>query len=70
MKIRFYKPHHTLLNGSYTQLDNFDLVKVHVAEHLNLAFSFSCSEFTHVAKRCNRLTCTYKCGGHHSANDY
>lgn len=48
------------------QTVNFDLMKVYVQEHLNLALCYSCSGFGHVAKHCKETICCYKCG----ANDH
>lgn len=47
------------------QLINFDLVKVYVKEHFNLAICFKCCGFGHVAKYCNGKECCHKCGGEH-----
>lgn len=48
---------------------NFDLVKVHVMEHLNLAMCFKCSGFGHVAKHCSEEKCCLNCGGEHEARN-
>ena len=44
----------------------FDLMKVYVQEHLNLALCFNCAGFGHVAKYCRETLCCHKCG----ANDH
>lgn len=44
---------------------NFDLVKVHVQEHFNVAICFKCSLFGHVAKHCKNKQCCHRCGGEH-----
>lgn len=51
------------------QTINFDLVKVHVQEHFNLAMCFNCSGFGHVAKHCKDKQCCHKCGGEHRSKD-
>lgn len=51
------------------QLINFDLVKVHVQEHFNLAICFKCCGFGHVTKYCTEKVCCHKCGGEHLGKD-
>lgn len=43
----------------------FDLLTVHVQEHINLAQCFRCAGFNHVAKYCTQEECCHKCGGKH-----
>lgn len=47
----------------------FDLVMLHVQEHVNLAFCFKCSGFDHVAKYCTQRECCHKCGEQHNAKE-
>ncbi|CAG9825676.1 unnamed protein product [Phaedon cochleariae] len=51
------------------QLVDFDLVKIHVQEHFNLAVCFKCCGFGHVAKYCSANACCHKCGGGHAGKD-
>nr|CAH7750644.1 unnamed protein product [Callosobruchus chinensis] len=51
------------------QLVNFDLLKVHVEEHINLAVCFKCCGFGHVAKYCKQDECCHRCAGCHSAKE-
>lgn len=44
----------------------FNLLTVHVQEHLNLAQCFKCCGFGHVSKYCSQEECCFKCGGKHS----
>lgn len=44
------------------QTINFDLMKVYIQEHLNLAQCFNCAGFGHVAKYCRESACCHKCG--------
>nr|CAI5831447.1 unnamed protein product [Callosobruchus analis] len=46
---------------------NFDLLKVYVQEHINLAICFRCASFGHIAKFCKQPVCCYKCSGNHEA---
>lgn len=48
---------------------NFDLTKLHVEEHFNLAICYNCSGLGHVAKYCKEKKCCYKCTGEHDAKD-
>lgn len=49
---------------------NFDLMKVYVQEHFNLALCFKCCGFGHVAKYCNENLSCHKCGANdHSGSD-
>lgn len=48
---------------------NFDLVKVFVQEHINLAICLKCSGFGHVAKYCKEDLCCHKCGKGHAGKD-
>jgi len=48
----------------------FDLMKVYIQEHFNLAVCFNCSGFGHVAKYCKDSACCHKCAAtDHSAKD-
>lgn len=40
----------------------FDLMKVYVQEHFNIAMCFNCAGFGHVAKYCTDKLCCHKCG--------
>nr|CAI5831225.1 unnamed protein product [Callosobruchus analis] len=51
------------------QLVNFDLLMVHVEEHINLAVCFKCCGFGHVAKYCKQDECCHRCAGCHSAKE-
>nr|CAI5840359.1 unnamed protein product [Callosobruchus analis] len=44
---------------------NFDLLKVYVQEHINLAICFRCASFGHIAKFCKQPIYCYKCSGNH-----
>jgi len=48
---------------------HFDLLKVYVQEHINLAMCFKCSGFGHVAKHCKEKLCCHKCGEEHAGKD-
>lgn len=48
----------------------FDLMKVYVQEHFNLAICFNCAGFGHVAKYCKELQCCHKCSANnHTGNE-
>nr|CAI5856807.1 unnamed protein product [Callosobruchus analis] len=51
------------------QLVNFDLLKVHVEEHINLAICFNCCSYGHVAKYCKQNECCHRCASCHSAKE-
>lgn len=49
---------------------NFDMMKVYVQEHVNLALCFKCCGFGHVGKYCKERLCCHKCGEYeHSGSD-
>lgn len=41
---------------------NFDLMKVFVHEHLNLAVCYNCAGFGHISNHCKEAQSCYKCG--------
>lgn len=47
----------------------FDLLKVYVQEHINLAMCFKCSGFDHVAKYCTQNECCYRCSQNHNPRE-
>lgn len=47
----------------------FDLMRVYVQEHVNLAFCWNCCGFEHVAKHCKDKVYCYQCAEEHSGKD-
>lgn len=43
----------------------FDLVMVHVGEHINIAICFICNGYGHAAKHCSEKQSCHKCGQEH-----